>query len=76
MTTKHFFALMGFLFVAAWVAFNFGYAVLCLVGAVVFYFAAQFAEGGVDIGDLQSRLGVGRSAEPAGSPPPMRSRVR
>lgn len=76
MTTKHFFALLGFLFVAAWIAFNFGYAVLCLVGAAVFYFAAQFAEGGVDIGELQSRLAGGQSAQAAGSPPPMRSRVR
>ena len=29
---KHYLGLLGFLFVAAWLAFNFGYAVLCLVG--------------------------------------------
>ncbi len=37
---KQFLGLLGFLFVAAWIAFNFGYAVLCLVGAGVFYGAA------------------------------------
>jgi hypothetical protein len=34
MNLKQFLGLLGFLFVAAWIAFNFGYAVLCLVGEV------------------------------------------
>ena len=32
--------LIGFLFVAAWIAFGFGDAILCLVGAAGFYAAA------------------------------------
>ena len=32
MTQKHLLALLGFAFVAAWIAFTFGYALLCLVG--------------------------------------------
>ena len=31
-TRKHFAALIGFAFVAAWIEFNFGGAVICLVG--------------------------------------------
>jgi len=30
-------ALLGFLFVATWAALDFGDAVLCLIGAAVFY---------------------------------------
>jgi hypothetical protein len=33
MTTKQFAAVLGFGFVAACIALNFGYAILCLVGA-------------------------------------------
>ncbi len=36
-TIKQLSGLLGFLFVAAWIGFNFGDAILCLVGAVVFY---------------------------------------
>jgi hypothetical protein len=56
-TRKHFAALIGFAFVAAWVGFNFGYAVLCLVGAALFYYAASFLQGELDLGELQARLG-------------------
>jgi hypothetical protein len=56
-TRKHFAGLIGFAFVAAWVGFNFGYAVLCLVGAALFYYAASFLEGELDLGELQARLG-------------------
>jgi hypothetical protein len=73
MTSQHFFAVLGFLFVAAWIEFNFGYAVLCLVGAAAFYFAAPFLQGGLDIGELQSRIQGGGGA--AGSPS-VRSRAR
>lgn len=77
MTSQHFFALLGFLFVAAWIAFNFGYALLCLVGAAAFYFASQFLDGGLDIGELQSRLqGGGAGGGQAAGTPSARSRVR
>jgi hypothetical protein len=53
---KHFLALLGFLFVAAWIGFNFGYAVLCLVGAGVFYGLGAVLEGELDLADIQSRI--------------------
>ncbi len=77
-TQKHFFGLIGFLFVAAWIAFNFGYAVLCLLGAAVFYFASTFLEGGVDLGELQERFSssTGVGAGTGGAPPVRTTRVR
>ncbi len=75
MTSQHVFALIGFLFVAAWIEFNFGYALLCLVGAAAFYFGSQFLQGGLDIGELQSRLQGGAGGQGAATPT-MRSRVR
>jgi hypothetical protein len=56
MTDRHFAALMGFAFVAAWVTLNFGYALLCLFGAGVFYALAAVLEGDIDLGELQSRV--------------------
>jgi hypothetical protein len=56
MNLQHFLALLGFLFVAAWIAFNFGYAILCLVGAGVFYALGALLQGELDLGELQSRI--------------------
>jgi len=56
MNPRHFGALLGFAFVAAWIALNFGYAVLCLLGAGAFYALAAVLEGDVDLGELQSRV--------------------
>jgi hypothetical protein len=56
MTNRHFAALLGFAFVAAWIALNFGYALLCLLGAGVFYALASVLEGDIDLGELQSRV--------------------
>jgi drug/metabolite transporter (DMT)-like permease len=53
---KQFLGLLGFLFVAAWIAFNFGYAILCLVGAGVFYAIGAVLQRGLDLGDVQSRI--------------------
>ena len=47
--------LIGFLFVAAWIAFGFGDAILCLIGAVVFYVVTAFYEGELDVAELQQR---------------------
>ena len=58
---KHLLALLGFLFVAAWIAFNFGYAVLCLVGAALFYAVGALLEGELDLADLQARFSSERS---------------
>lgn len=56
MSLKHFLGLLGFLFVAAWIAFNFGYAILCLVGAGVFYAIGALLQGEIDLSDVQSRI--------------------
>lgn len=74
-TTKHFAAALGFAFVAVWIGMNFGYALLCLVGAGVFYFLAGLVEGDIDLGELQARL-TGRTQPGAGSPAPARPRAR
>jgi hypothetical protein len=55
-TVKHYLGLLGFLFVAAWIGFDFGRAVLCLVGAVVFYLVAEVAQGELDLGEMQARM--------------------
>ena len=60
MTPRQFAALLGFLFTAAWIGFGFGEAILCLVGAGVFagllYAGEGFLHGGIDLGELQTRL--------------------
>jgi hypothetical protein len=56
MNIKQHLALLGFLFVAAWIGFNFGDAVLCLVGAGVFYAVGAVLQGELDLGDVQSRI--------------------
>lgn len=55
-TVKHYLGLLGFLFVAAWVAFDFGRAVLCLVGAVIFYLIGEVVQGELDLGEMQARI--------------------
>jgi hypothetical protein len=53
---KQFLALLGFLFVAAWIAFNFGDAILCLVGAAIFSAFGAVLEGEINLGEMQSRI--------------------
>jgi hypothetical protein len=66
---RHLAAATGFAFVAAWIGFNFGDALLCLLGAAVFWLAAGVLEGTVDLGRLQSRLsGEGEPPAPAAAP--------
>jgi hypothetical protein len=55
MKETHFAALLGFLFAAAWAALGFGDAVLCLLGAAVFYTIAAVRVGDLDLTDLQRR---------------------
>jgi hypothetical protein len=57
MTSTQFAAILGFAFVVIWIAFGFGSAVLCLIGAAVFYAVALFLRGDLDLADVQSRLG-------------------
>jgi hypothetical protein len=76
MTNRHFAALLGFAFVAAWIALNLGYAMLCLLGAGAFYAIAAVLEGDIDLGELQSRVthgppgGSGRAASASTIPRP------
>jgi hypothetical protein len=55
MTPQQFAALLGFLFVAAWAALGFGDAILCLIGAAVFWAANAFYRGELDLEALQER---------------------
>ena len=55
MNPKQLAGLLGFLFVAAWIAFGFGDAILCLIGAAVFYAATALYYGELDLGELQQR---------------------
>jgi hypothetical protein len=63
----------GFAFVAAWIGFSFGEALLCALGAAVLWAVAGILEGKVDLGELQSRLS-GEDEAPvaprAPTPPP------
>jgi hypothetical protein len=81
MTQKQFAALLGFAFAAAWIAFNFGYALLCLGAAGTFYAVAAFLQGELDLGELGDRWTPRQAAgAPAPPPPPpprtARARVR
>jgi len=80
MTPKQFAAVLGFAFVAAVIGFNFGYALLCLLGAGAGWAAASFFQGEIDLSDIQSRLGSTGSQGQASPPPRPRpaagSRVR
>ena len=53
---KQFLAILGFLFVAAWIAFSFGHALLCLLGAGLFYAVGAVVQGELDLGEVQSRM--------------------
>lgn len=55
-TRKWFLALLGFLFVAAWIALSFGDAVLCLLGAALFYVVGAVLDGEIDLGEMQDRM--------------------
>ncbi|GAC1322306.1 MAG: hypothetical protein NVSMB25_17260 [Thermoleophilaceae bacterium] len=74
-TTKHLAALLGFAFAAAWIGFDFGNAILCLIGAGVFYAVAAFLQGELDVSDIQTRLG-GAGAVPEPQRARARARVR
>ncbi len=67
MTLKQFLGLLGFLFVAAWIAFSFGDAILCLLGAGLFAGAGAIVQGDVDLAELQDRM---RTGSPGGAPRP------
>jgi len=68
MSLKQFAAILGFAFVAAWIGFDFGSAILCLLGAGAFAASSAIITGDLDLADVQGRLqGV---AQPSPPPPP------
>ena len=74
-TRKYLAAILGFAFVAAWIEFGFGDAVLCLLGAAIFYAVASFLEGDLDLAELQGRL-RGSDTNPSAPPPRPRPHAR
>lgn len=68
-------ALIGFAFVAAWIGFGFGEAVLCLLGAAVLWAVVGVIEGELDLGEVQDRL-TRRDQDPPQTDPPARPRGR
>ena len=48
-------AILGVLFVAAWAAFGFADALLCLIGAVVLYLATAIYRDELDLAELRQR---------------------
>lgn len=69
-TRKYLAAVLGFAFVAAWIGFGFGDAILCLLGAATFYAVASFLDGDLDLAELQARLSSSRSTTTTAPPPP------
>lgn len=67
--------LLGFAFVAAWIGFGFGDAILCVIGAAVFYAVMAFVEGDLDLVEVQSRV-QRRGGSGAPPPPPPRTTPR
>ncbi len=75
-TRKYLAAVLGFAFVAAWIAVGFGDAILCLLGAAIFYAVASFLEGDLDLANLQGRLSSSGATTPTAPPPRPRPRPR
>lgn len=75
-TRKYLAAVLGFAFVAAWISFGFGDAILCLLGAAIFYAVASFLEGDLDLAELQARISSSRATTATAPPPRPRPRPR
>lgn len=69
-------AAAGFAFTAAWIGFSFGSALLCAIGAALFYAAASVLEGDIDLGEIQDRLTAERDRSPSSPRPRQRARVQ
>ncbi len=69
MDMKQFAAVLGFAFVVTWIALNFGFALLCLIGAAVFYAGAAVIQGELDLSEVQDRLRSGDRRQPTYAPP-------
>ena len=71
-------AAFGFAFVAAWIGFGFGDALLCLLGAAAAWVVVGVLDGGLDLGALQARISPDddEPATPMSAAKPKRSRSR
>jgi hypothetical protein len=69
MSPGQFTAALGFAFVAIWIGFDFAAAILCLVGALVFYLGGVLLLGQLDLADLQNRLRTNLGQPPPPRPP-------
>jgi hypothetical protein len=76
MSSKQFAAVLGFAFVAIWITLNFGWAVLCLIGALVFYVAAVLIEQAMHSTDVFAIVRRWGSTQTPPAPPPPRPGVR
>jgi len=76
MDQNQFFALLGFGVVAAWIGFGFGSAVLCLLGAALFWAVAAIASGELELAEVQDRLSRQGSPHRPAPSPRTRTRVR
>ena len=77
MNQRQFAAALGFAFVAIWITLSFGWACLCLVGALAFYLGAlvlERAAEGAEFEGLASRFGREQPQPPPARP--SQSRVR
>jgi len=76
MDQNQFLAVLGFGFVAAWIGAGFGSAVLCLLGAGLFWAAGLIAKGELDLAEVQERLRSQGAPDRSSPPPPPRARPR
>ena len=77
MNQRQFAAALGFAFVAIWITLSFGWACLCLIGALAFYLGALVLERaveGADFEGLANRFGREQPETPPARP--SQSRVR
>lgn len=56
MTQQQFAAILGFAFVAIWIASSLGDAVLCLLGAAAFWVVSSYLQGELDLQGINERL--------------------
>jgi hypothetical protein len=76
-TGKPIAAILGFAFIAMWIATNLGDAVLCLLGAAIFYLATGVFAGEIDLGELQGRLTTRQNTgSQAYATPPRRTTIQ
>ena len=72
MSSKQFAAALGFAFVTVWITLGFGWAVLCLIVALVFYVATVLIERTTQSTDFVALVRTWGSAQTPPPPPPPR----